>query len=817
MAYAIIDSYSVKEFLQQQGAEIIYNSVSNDITSRSCVEVWLKGSSLISLKIDPGSNLLTSVDLHSKCGLESFNFYEHKLDLFQTFCGKVQIIDATTVDSIIAADWKKLLKIFSVGEDYGTDLENANALINAFQKVYPDYVAKFDSIKCELQDLINDAFQTDSPFQPGDLLYKSGSELYRYIGEVDDCGNRLFSGGISSDCNFKDLVEFKDHQVVDAVPFFEETVKGFPDVFDANFIKAVAGIIDSNCGSVVLEDGSVDQVCVPFQELVTQKRLVEIEHRDFGGYHYSIDVAPELVVEGSFDYMLASASIHKKEGRFGSKKFIEGTLNPLFIREDNSIKSALKTVLDFLSNLYETFSYEIAELGLTDPFIDLYSLWYQLYTITESDYDYGKTIYQELYKALAPKELQQNTVAEAHTVDAFSSNSFSSSLFGRQKKTVIEANDTPLDAIFKMSEGVPGAIVVLNSLMQHPELVEPAHPFFEILALDSAGIRGSDLYTLFTYCCENSIMNHRLVSLNRAHGNLSIETIKEFIKEDKSFFRNRDAAGMENFQDWSSFDDCYPDAEDSYFDPDKGKYYTWSYSWKNATNENLVATKIVAKEDSSTRVSGEADYSNLISFLENMITDNSLTDTKNGMPWREFIGIALEQGFKDAYEGLIEDEDDLDRHECFMYREDGLILYANSFWGDLNHAVVLGEVSSASENISLLDLGSGGYGKSGSFVFSKDVRDEMVSFLNFLQESNVLLLPVWTEKRVVMDILTGNEWNSVEESDSGHDDLIMKKLSLCCEEAKRIMAPYFEEDINNDLAESKPKKPLRNIFNKLRR
>lgn len=40
---------------------------------------------------------------------------------------------------------------------------------------------------------------------------------------------------------------------------------------------------------------------------------------------------------------------------------------------------------------------------------------------------------------------------------------------------------------------------------------------------------------------------------------------------------------MENFQDWSAFDDCYPDAEDSYFDLDKGSYCTWWYSWENAT------------------------------------------------------------------------------------------------------------------------------------------------------------------------------------------------------------------------------------------
>ena len=179
---------------------------------------------------------------------------------------------------------------------------------------------------------------------------------------------------------------------------------------------------------------------------------------------------------------MASIRIDTKENsRFNPNEFTEGTLNPLVSEENYGINSVLKTVLDFLSSIYKTFSYEIADLNLTDPFIDLYGLWHQLYTAANFDHEYGKTIYQELCKVLAPKESQSIASIEAHTVNAFSSNSFSSfdSPFYRQEKTVIKASDSIMDAILKMSEGVPGAIVVLNSLMQHPELVEPAHPFLK--------------------------------------------------------------------------------------------------------------------------------------------------------------------------------------------------------------------------------------------------------------------------------------------------------------------------------------------------
>lgn len=128
--------------------------------------------------------------------------------------------------------------------------------------------------------------------------------------------------------------------------------------------------------------------------------------------------------------------------------------------------------------------------------------------------------------------------------------------------------------------------------------------------------------------------------------------------------------------------------------------------------------------------------------------------------------------------------------------------------------------------LSLL-LGSGSYSKNGSYEFKTDVRDGMVSFLNKLSNESVSLCPVWTEKRNDIIILTVGELESVEDpvwhtdgsyDDGGYNDLIMKKLSLCCEEAKRIMAPMFEDATSNNLTESKPKnKPLKNIFNKLRR
>ncbi len=488
MSYAIIDSYSVKEFLQQQGAEIIYNSVSEEISSISFIEVWLQGSSLISLKIDPQSNLLESINLYYGHNVKLFYFYDHDLNAFQEFCTVVQTIDTALVDSIIVSNWKDLLKVFGVGKDYDNDLNNANALVNALQNVYPAYASKFDSIRCELQGLLNDSLTTESPFQTGDLLRKPNGELYRYLGAVDASGNHLFySNKMTSDLRFYPLADFNDCQVIDAIPFFEETIKGFPDIFDADFIKSVISILGSFremalTEMVFPENNMVEQICEPFQNFVLKRKPINIKKQDICGYRFCIEVASDLIITGLIKFNLASIRIDTKENsRFNPNEFTEGTLNPLVSEENYGINSVLKTVLDFLSSIYKTFSYEIADLNLTDPFIDLYGLWHQLYTAANFDHEYGKTIYQELCKVLAPKESQSIASIEAHTVNAFSSNSFSSfdSPFYRQEKTVIKASDSIMDAILKMSEGVPGAIVVLNSLMQHPELVEPAHPFLK--------------------------------------------------------------------------------------------------------------------------------------------------------------------------------------------------------------------------------------------------------------------------------------------------------------------------------------------------
>ena len=40
-------------------------------------------------------------------------------------------------------------------------------------------------------------------------------------------------------------------------------------------------------------------------------------------------------------------------------------------------------------------------------------------------------------------------------------------------------------ALAKMADGNPGAMVALSSLMKYSELLKPADPFMEILALDS--------------------------------------------------------------------------------------------------------------------------------------------------------------------------------------------------------------------------------------------------------------------------------------------------------------------------------------------
>lgn len=75
----------------------------------------------------------------------------------------------------------------------------------------------------------------------------------------------------------------------------------------------------------------------------------------------------------------------------------------------------------------------------------------------------------------------------------------------------IDLNDNVLQVIIKMSEGNPGAITALTTFMKD----NPENSFMLILGLDDMNIRGSQIWQIYKYYCEEDIEKFRQVIKDR--------------------------------------------------------------------------------------------------------------------------------------------------------------------------------------------------------------------------------------------------------------------------------------------------------------
>jgi hypothetical protein len=98
----------------------------------------------------------------------------------------------------------------------------------------------------------------------------------------------------------------------------------------------------------------------------------------------------------------------------------------------------------------------------------------------------------------------------------------------------IELSDTPLTSIAKLSEGNPGAVSVLVDMFQRNaeiDLESVFGPMSSLFHLDTLGIYGSKIWTLFKNCCGSDTVS--LVTVLRAVqlGVLSPYDLREAIKQ----------------------------------------------------------------------------------------------------------------------------------------------------------------------------------------------------------------------------------------------------------------------------------------------
>ena len=98
--------------------------------------------------------------------------------------------------------------------------------------------------------------------------------------------------------------------------------------------------------------------------------------------------------------------------------------------------------------------------------------------------------------------------------------------------SLLALEDTGKDILIKMSKGVPGAAIVLATLLKCNSIVDPDSgigEFGTILMLDDMEVYGSDIWLLYKDICGENIVN--LVGVVRAMqlGFISKEQIKAAI------------------------------------------------------------------------------------------------------------------------------------------------------------------------------------------------------------------------------------------------------------------------------------------------
>jgi len=177
---------------------------------------------------------------------------------------------------------------------------------------------------------------------------------------------------------------------------------------------------------------------------------------------------------------------------------------------------------------------------------------------------------------------------------------------------------------------------------------------------------------------------------------------------------------------------------------------------------------------------------------------DALEDTYESMPWDKFLQTATAIGFKIGCQGTFSCNGEESGKEVVMYREDGLILYAYSFLDSLATAEVYGEIASDIPMSVMAELTCIDAGNNGSVHFSKSVLCDMLLFLDQLEQ--VQLAPVWSGENTYFSILNSNDRSYLELERLGDlyenekTELQLRKLSCCCDGAKKILAPYFRSN-----------------------
>ena len=185
-----------------------------------------------------------------------------------------------------------------------------------------------------------------------------------------------------------------------------------------------------------------------------------------------------------------------------------------------------------------------------------------------------------------------------------------------------------------------------------------------------------------------------------------------------------------------------------------------------------------------------------LAFLHNDRKDKLLQkshDTHFSMDWNEFEDIVSSNGFKIGYEEKFPYEDHHEKAVVF-YREDGLLIWATSFWNmkNVNGGTLYGEIKlhDVSNRTKISNCSNGFFDfDNNNLHFNTDVREGLIWFINQIKQYGEFL-PQWEENNKFLWFL--NFGDDEKNNSDNYKEISKRKMTKFCDNAKKIIQKYLD-------------------------
>lgn len=416
MYYPIIIKREIIDFLKAQNAVKIYEKLHPDLSVSCRIEVWLKDNTFITVQTQVKSDIVEKIVLYHAGdeAVQNFGFHGKSRASLDVFYVRIRNLKDEAGFLFPVNPWEPYCEIFDTKDRQGTVLNNAENLLNILKGLSTELRERFQGIEEMLASMLSENAKLNRDLRSGDLLKNGSGELYWFLKDKDEAGNYLFLNDSFEMVPF-DYSTFKDWQKVDILPILDETLRRFYALFDSELIETVLKPVTVVLGYPPVDSATIEHNCGPFKQWVKRKKMI-VTQKDTMGVKYGFEVGNQVEISVVADSMACFVYFKAMPNEFDgdSDGYSEELFNP-FLYGISSYEDGITRILGLLSEIYEIFGREIAELNLTEAFIELYSMWEQIQdSVKELSGDTNEDLLNSLLTELKDMPVTPNSKEETY-------------------------------------------------------------------------------------------------------------------------------------------------------------------------------------------------------------------------------------------------------------------------------------------------------------------------------------------------------------------------------------------------------------------